>query len=50
VFGFIRNQAHHRLIENLSPERVLQIVALIDYLIFTAQDASRAAARTKTAG
>lgn len=43
VFGFIRNRVHHHLIETLLPERVLQIVGMIDYLIFIAQDSARAA-------
>lgn len=34
VFGFIRNRSHHTLLGDQSPERVLQIVALVDYLIF----------------
>jgi hypothetical protein len=42
VFGFIRNHVHHQLVENLLPERVLQIVGMIDYLIFLAENASRA--------
>lgn len=33
VFGFIRNSVHHKLQPDLSPERVLQILGLIDYLI-----------------
>jgi uncharacterized protein (TIGR02391 family) len=33
IFGFIRNSVHHKLVENLSPDRVLQIVAMIDYAI-----------------
>jgi len=41
VFGFIRNQVHHRLVENLQPERVLQVVAMIDYLLFVADGAVR---------
>ena len=41
VFGFIRNHVHHHLVENLLPERVLQIVGMIDYLIFLAENATR---------
>lgn len=41
VFGYIRNHVHHNLIDNLLPERVLQIVGMIDYLIFITQDTSR---------
>lgn len=37
--GFIRNPFHHRLIEDVSRERVLQILGLVDYLIFVAQSA-----------
>ncbi len=38
--GFIRNPFHHRLIEDVSRERVLQILGLVDYLIFIAQSAT----------
>ena len=34
AFGFIRNPAHHRLIEKLEKERVLQILGFIDYLLY----------------
>ena len=33
VFGYIRNPAHHRLNANLTTERVLQLVGLVDYLL-----------------
>ena len=33
VFGFIRNPFHHRLHGDLSPQRALQIVGMIDYLL-----------------
>lgn len=33
VFGFIRNQFLHKLLSDISPERVLQILGLVDYLI-----------------
>lgn len=36
VFGFIRNNVHHKLRPDLASERVLQILGLIDYLIFLA--------------
>lgn len=39
VFGFIRNSVHHRLVEVLQPERVLQIVGMIDYLLSVAEAA-----------
>jgi hypothetical protein len=32
-FGFIRNHVHHRLVGDLKPDRVLQIVGMIDYLV-----------------
>lgn len=41
VFGFIRNQVHHKLVGELRPERVLQILGLIDYLLFVAEGARR---------
>jgi len=41
VFGFIRNQVHHKLVGELRPERVLQILGMIDYLLFVAEGARR---------
>lgn len=43
LFGFIRNSVHHRLVANLQPERVLQIVGMIDYFIYVAEGAHRTA-------
>ena len=39
AIGFIRNPFHHRLIDDVSRERVLQILGLVDYLLFVAQNA-----------
>lgn len=39
VFGFIRNPVHHKLVEGLIPERVIQILGLIDYLLHLADNA-----------
>lgn len=39
VFGFIRNSVHHKLVDNLQPERVLQIVGMMDYLLFVMEGA-----------
>lgn len=39
AFGYIRNRAHHKLLSDLSAERVLQIVGFIDYLISIAESA-----------
>jgi hypothetical protein len=44
AFGFIRNQVHHRLSGELLPERVLQVLGFIDYLIALAEGAEREAA------
>lgn len=33
VFGYIRNQYQHKLIKNTSPERTLQVLGMIDFLI-----------------
>ena len=33
VFGLIRNPAHHEFLGALSPERVLQLMGMLDYLI-----------------
>ena len=41
VFGFIRNSVHHRLVASLQPDRVLQIVGMVDYLISIAEAARR---------
>lgn len=40
VFGFIRNRVHHSLVANLQPERVLQVVGTIDYLLSVTQAAT----------
>jgi len=40
VFGFIRNPSHHALVGVQTPERVLQIVAMIDYLLFVVESAT----------
>jgi hypothetical protein len=41
AFGFIRNSVHHRLMTQLSPERTLQILGLIDYLLGVAEGAQK---------
>jgi len=33
TFGFIRNSVQHKLLQNISAERTLQILGLIDYLL-----------------
>lgn len=33
LFAFIRNQFQHKLVSDISPERVIQLLGLIDYLI-----------------
>lgn len=33
LFGFIRNHVHHRLTGRLVPQRVLQILGMVDYLL-----------------
>jgi len=40
VFGFIRNQVQHRLLGKLNPERVLQLLGMIDYLLHVAENAA----------
>jgi hypothetical protein len=50
VFGFIRNHVHHNLVENLLPDRVLQIVGMIDYLIFLVENAAKTVASENTGG
>jgi hypothetical protein len=39
VFGLIRNHVHHHLTGQMSPQRVLQILGLIDYLIWLSETA-----------
>jgi hypothetical protein len=39
VFGLVRNSVHHRLVGTLQPERVLQVVGMIDYLVSVAEAA-----------
>jgi hypothetical protein len=41
VFGFIRNHVQHQLVAGLLPERVLQVLGLIDYLLFLVEGAVR---------
>jgi len=41
VFGLIRNVAHHRLVGEIQPERVLQVMGMIDYCLAIAQGAKR---------
>ena len=39
VFGLIRNVSHHRLLGELQPERVIQVLGLLDYCLGVAQGA-----------
>ena len=39
-FGFVRNQVHHRLVGELRPERVVQVLGFADYLISLAEGAA----------
>jgi len=50
VFQYIRNQAHHKLLRQLSPERVLQILGLIDYLLFTIKNAEPSQSKVSEGG
>lgn len=34
AFGFIRNPFHHRIIESVEKERVIQLLGFVDYLLF----------------
>lgn len=34
IFGLVRNRVHHRLHPDMVPERVMQILGIIDYLLF----------------
>lgn len=41
VFGFVRNEVHHNVVEDLQPTRVLQIVGMIDYLLWIVDAAEK---------
>ena len=41
TFGFIRNPVHHKLLSNLTANRVVQILGLVDYLISILNSAKR---------
>ena len=41
VFGFVRNRVHHSLHPDMGPQRVMQILGLIDYLLFLIASAER---------
>lgn len=41
TFGFIRNPFHHSLIEKVEKERILQILGMVDYLIYLTESAER---------
>jgi hypothetical protein len=34
VFGFVRNPFHHRLVGTVAPQRVVQLLGTIDYLLY----------------
>ena len=34
VFGFVRNPFHHKLIGSVAPQRIIQLLGTIDYLLF----------------
>ena len=42
VFGLIRNHVQHQLVTGLLPERVLQILVIVDYLLLLVNDSTRA--------
>jgi uncharacterized protein (TIGR02391 family) len=44
AFGFIRNPAHHRLLDIMEKERVVQILGLVDYLLYLAETATKTTA------
>jgi hypothetical protein len=41
AFGFIRNPAHHRILDKLEKERVLQVLGFVDYLLYLAHSATK---------
>jgi hypothetical protein len=40
IFGHIRNPSHHRLLGEISPQRTMQLIGLIDYAIFLIESAT----------
>lgn len=46
VFGLLRNVPHHRLLGELQPERVLQVLGTLDYCLALAQGAKVCTERT----
>lgn len=43
IFGHIRNPSHHKLLGNQSPERTIQILAMVDYAIHLLETAEKTA-------
>jgi hypothetical protein len=41
IFGHIRNPSHHKLLGNLSPERTIQLLGMIDYAIYLVETAEK---------
>lgn len=41
VFGYVRNPAHHRLLGQMRPQRALQVVVMVDYLLSILSGAER---------
>jgi hypothetical protein len=41
IFGYLRNPSHHKLLGSLSPERTIQILAIIDYAMHLLESAER---------
>jgi uncharacterized protein (TIGR02391 family) len=41
IFGFVRNRVHHRLQPDIAPERVMQVLGMIDYLLFLISTSER---------
>jgi hypothetical protein len=48
MFGFIRNRVHHRLHRDMSPERVIQILGFVDYLLFVADSSNQDSPQPET--
>jgi len=41
IFGHVRNPSHHKLLGSLSPERAIQILAMVDYAIHLLETAEK---------
>ena len=46
IFGHIRNPSHHKLLGDLTPERTIQILGMIDYAIYLVETCEKSTSDT----